>query len=485
MANKPKPLNLKNLAKYAMKASSNKLVIFILAFAVIGSISLLAIHAASPSAFVQPEEGTVNAPAVNGSDANASNTGYVQFNKSGGSGTTPSSVTTTAIVEGYQVTWTPAQTGLYTNYEVSVDPSGAEGIVPSMQWVTANATSAQFIGVTQAAGADGTWNNTVFGVARRARVRGYNASTNTYGPYSAYSSSVTPNASTPIRIFGAQNPDGTSVGVPASATLTDYTGPMSGLGTQTISNKIVTGGISVATTGSPVVTFVNCLFLPGTVDRINGTYQGDAQIAAQSLSGPGNGKVIIQHSQIWGGGAGGFEAGIAYHDFTITNSIFGGHVHNQQVSGANVVMTDDWDSSIAFYANKPEIAAYSHRDSMQIVQGSGITVTRVWFNLNADNNAACQCQADQGNISNVDLESNWWVGGAYSVRFRDSGFSASILAPNYLNNNRWAIFPYGYYAPNAGSANNTDIQLKNDSVLTVSGSLTWGPNPVKPGGLAN
>ena len=73
-----------SLVKYAAKASSSKLVIFILVFATVGSITLIATRAASPSVSIEPEKSSsIAAPAALGSDTSASNGAYVQFKKAG------------------------------------------------------------------------------------------------------------------------------------------------------------------------------------------------------------------------------------------------------------------------------------------------------------------------------------------------------------------------------------------------------------------
>ena len=69
----------------------NKLLflIFILFFAAVGSALLLLTHAATPTASIEPENGTLATNAITGTDSNASGGGYVQFKapvSGGGSG---------------------------------------------------------------------------------------------------------------------------------------------------------------------------------------------------------------------------------------------------------------------------------------------------------------------------------------------------------------------------------------------------------------
>jgi hypothetical protein len=61
------------------KVSKSRVLVVILAFAVVGSIFLFLTHAATPTANLEAENGTVTAPAIKGSDANASGSSYVQF----------------------------------------------------------------------------------------------------------------------------------------------------------------------------------------------------------------------------------------------------------------------------------------------------------------------------------------------------------------------------------------------------------------------
>jgi hypothetical protein len=61
----------------------NKLIAFVVVFAAVASLAVLAIHAASPNASTEPENASVSAPAVAGSDSSASNNQYVQFKQAG------------------------------------------------------------------------------------------------------------------------------------------------------------------------------------------------------------------------------------------------------------------------------------------------------------------------------------------------------------------------------------------------------------------
>ena len=71
-----------SLTKYVSKLGTRNLTVFVLAFAIIGSITLIATHAATPTASLEPEtSSSITAPAVAGSDSTASGGGYVQFNK--------------------------------------------------------------------------------------------------------------------------------------------------------------------------------------------------------------------------------------------------------------------------------------------------------------------------------------------------------------------------------------------------------------------
>ena len=75
---------IKRISKDLANLTHNKLVIFVLAFALIGSITLIATHAASPNVSLEPEtSSSITAPAVAGSDSTASGGGYVQFKKAG------------------------------------------------------------------------------------------------------------------------------------------------------------------------------------------------------------------------------------------------------------------------------------------------------------------------------------------------------------------------------------------------------------------
>ncbi|MGZ6005144.1 MAG: hypothetical protein ACXWLH_03250 [Candidatus Saccharimonadales bacterium] len=59
--------------------SRRTVLIFVALFALVGSYILVHSFAAGPNGSIESENGTVNSPAVTGSDANASNTHYVQF----------------------------------------------------------------------------------------------------------------------------------------------------------------------------------------------------------------------------------------------------------------------------------------------------------------------------------------------------------------------------------------------------------------------
>jgi hypothetical protein len=73
--------------------SKPKVLVVIIAFAIIGSIFLFLSHAATPTANIQPETGTVASPAITGSDTNASGGSYVQFKAAGTGGNSGASCT--------------------------------------------------------------------------------------------------------------------------------------------------------------------------------------------------------------------------------------------------------------------------------------------------------------------------------------------------------------------------------------------------------
>ena len=88
-----KPKQVKALSSWARrqyknvsKLGRNKLLIFVLGFAVIASLLLIATHASAPTVSVEPESGssTLNSPAVKGTDTTASGGGYVKFQSLGG-----------------------------------------------------------------------------------------------------------------------------------------------------------------------------------------------------------------------------------------------------------------------------------------------------------------------------------------------------------------------------------------------------------------
>ncbi len=58
-----------------------RIILFVIAFAAVGSIILIAVHASTPTIAVEPENSTIKSPASSGSDGNASRGAYLQFNK--------------------------------------------------------------------------------------------------------------------------------------------------------------------------------------------------------------------------------------------------------------------------------------------------------------------------------------------------------------------------------------------------------------------
>src|SRR6185436_4883749 len=70
----------KRFAKwFANSTKQQRLSIFIIGFAIVGTVMLIATHAASPNASLEPENSTISGPAVSCTDANASNGKCVQF----------------------------------------------------------------------------------------------------------------------------------------------------------------------------------------------------------------------------------------------------------------------------------------------------------------------------------------------------------------------------------------------------------------------
>ncbi|MGZ6005180.1 MAG: metallophosphoesterase [Candidatus Saccharimonadales bacterium] len=67
--------------KLAQNKGARRFLIFILLFAIIASVAIIATRAASPDAIIEPENGSITTPAIAGSDINASGGKYVQFKK--------------------------------------------------------------------------------------------------------------------------------------------------------------------------------------------------------------------------------------------------------------------------------------------------------------------------------------------------------------------------------------------------------------------
>lgn len=68
--------------------SGKSMLIWLFAFSLVGIVTLLLTHAATPSLAIEPESGTTSGVAVVGSDPNASNGGYVKFGTTGSGGAT-------------------------------------------------------------------------------------------------------------------------------------------------------------------------------------------------------------------------------------------------------------------------------------------------------------------------------------------------------------------------------------------------------------
>jgi hypothetical protein len=83
---KPSPSNIFKNLRETPSLNKKRGLIVIIAFAIIGSIFLFLSHAATPTANIQPETGTVASPAITGSDTNASGGSYVQFKAAGTGG---------------------------------------------------------------------------------------------------------------------------------------------------------------------------------------------------------------------------------------------------------------------------------------------------------------------------------------------------------------------------------------------------------------
>ncbi|MGZ6005181.1 MAG: metallophosphoesterase family protein [Candidatus Saccharimonadales bacterium] len=75
--------------KDSSKSKSDKvktMIIFVVTFAIIASVALIATRAASPNVALEPENSTPVSPAIIGSDSNASGSKFVQFKKAASGG---------------------------------------------------------------------------------------------------------------------------------------------------------------------------------------------------------------------------------------------------------------------------------------------------------------------------------------------------------------------------------------------------------------
>lgn len=417
----------------------------------------------------------------------------------------PTNVTLTSVGDTFQARWTPPNHALYDFQEVEIDPTPATptataiAALPAKAWVTIDASSAFFVGNALPCSSGGAWQSGAFGTDRRVRVRGYSSATDTYGPWSDYSlfrtafdQGLATEANT--RFYGAQNPDGVAIGVPEAAVLAaavagDFPGGQAGINQPvTISNKIISSTLALKTNiAAFTVIFNNCLFLPGVLpDRLNNAtgLEGHTQVQPQSEGGVGNGKIILNNCQGYGGGPAGYDIFAAYHDITANNCLFHGYSNAGLFlnNPGNNFLTDVAVFGISFKSYNTEIAAFSHRDALQTTACTGVQVfTRVWSNVNADSNGTFWNFATQGDIQNYTIESCWTLGGHWGVAFRDLTGGHRVLAPIALRNHRFCRWPYGYFL--GGSiygAKNVDMELQDPTVVTYVNNRYWEPNPTKP-----
>ncbi len=112
-----------------LKPSTRNLTIFIISFAIIGSIILIVSHAASPTASIEPEQSSVKCPASSGADSTASGGAYVQFKSASCTTGTCTSSGSTCILADFNNTDIAKPFryyNQYTDYIQSPNTNGAD-----------------------------------------------------------------------------------------------------------------------------------------------------------------------------------------------------------------------------------------------------------------------------------------------------------------------------------------------------------------------
>ena len=408
-----------------------------------------------------------------------------------------SNVQATALRGAVLVTFTPADPSLgYTNYEINIDPAPVHtgngntqnSTYSGAEWLASTASAGMIHG--QSNNVSSTYFNTIFGVPLRGRVRGWKPPNN-YGPFSAFSSYVTSNATINTPITGLQTVFGASVGcnAPLTSTRTNETITIPG----TMSNidwQCTQGGpgsaMLVCNVGTNNTLTLNNVRVqctnPAPATGVQGTYGIDVK----------SGNLVISNFEVDGGGIGGIENGIGNVNtagtITASNGVIhsnGDQIHFGGGSGSftDMILFDNCEGGSTHLGRHP--------DGIQMTGGGPWTFTRVDVrNSNTANSCFyCDPQPSTSTIAGFTMQDCLIDGGGFSI---DSSNIGTMTAPFNIFGTRVRRAPYGFWiwggfqgtsAANPGLIQGTLTPGMGPFFGTPDLNVYWEPNGTTPVGL--
>ncbi len=233
-------------------------------------------------------------------------------------------------------------------------------------------------------------------------------------------------------------PSASTTGVPAGTQLTAHSGDIT----------VTTAGTVIK--GMDVSGCINVRAANVTI--IDTRVRGNCNYVVGSYSTG----LTIEDSEVDGMNSAGASVGIGYAGFTALRV----NVHGSQDginANGNVVVQDSWVHDLNEYNG-------SHNDGIQITEGSNIVLKHNRIENHLDETSAIMVGADQGNVSNVTVDSNLLAGGGYSLYGGEDPPAGNSIASIVLSNN---AFTTEYY-PNGGAYG--PVTARNDSQITFTGN---------------